>query len=234
MGLRDKDLQHCVEDIFEIDAYKSKMGEDKDICVLSFSTINEQSAKDLEIFFEKGYPFVLDADSTSGEQSDGTYKVFVEIERGRNTPENIVELLSGVTNLTDQEYKFRYYKGFRSMPATIEMFSEAIPLDADSYGIKVNENNMDNYKNFFNKSYAESIEMKDDILTIKNTYADPVSFNVVDFGKVDSININEALNVNDFAEVIWLTKYIGDYNVTKYGTKIVLENNGHQLVLTRR
>ena len=58
----------------------------------------------------------------------------------------------------------------------------AIPLDADSYGIKVNENNMDNYKNFFNKSYAESIEMKDDILTIKNTYADPVSFNVVDFG----------------------------------------------------
>ena len=234
MGLRDKDLQHCVEDIFEIDAYKSKRGEDKDICVLSFSTINEQSAKDLENFFEKGYPFVLDADSTSGEQSDGTYKVFVEIERGRNTPENIVELLSGVTNLTDQEYKFRYYKGFRSMPATIEMFSEAIPLDADSYGIKVNENNMDNYKNFFNKSYAESIEMKDDILTIKNTYADPVSFNVVDFGKVDSININEALNVNDFAEVIWLTKYIGDYNVTKYGTKIVLENNGHQLVLTRR
>ena len=36
MGLRDKDLEHCVENIFEIDAYKSKMGEDKDICVLSF------------------------------------------------------------------------------------------------------------------------------------------------------------------------------------------------------
>ena len=215
MGLRDKDLEHCVENIFEIDAYKSKMGEDKDICVLSFSTINEQSAKDLENFFEKGYPFVLDADSTSGEQSDGTYKVFVEIERGRKTPENIVELLDGVAKLTDQEYKFRYYKGFRSMPANLETFSEAIPLDADSYGIKVNEN-------------------KEDILTVKNKYADPVSFNVIDFGKVDSININEALNVNDFAEVIWLTKYLGDYNVTKYGTKIVLENNGHQLVLTRR
>ena len=120
------------------------------------------------------------------------------------------------------------------MPANLETFSEAIPLDADSYGIKVNENNMDNYKNFFNRSYAESIEMKENILTVKNKYADPVSFNVIDFGKVDSININEALNVNDFAEVIWLTKYLGDYNVTKYGTKIVLENNGHQLVLTRR
>jgi len=234
MGLREHDLKDCIENIFEIDSYKSKMGDDKDICVLSFSAITEQSAKDLENFFEKGYPFVLDADATSGEQKDGTYKVFVEIERGRETPERIAELLDGITKLTDQEYKFRYYKGFRSMPATLDTFNETIPLDADSYGIKVNENNMDNYKNFFNKSYAESIEMKEDILTVKNTFADPVSFNVVDFGKIDSININEALNVNDFAEVIWLTKYLGDYNVTKYGTKIVLENNGHQLVLTRR
>ena len=37
MGLRDKDLEHCVENILEIDAYNPKMGEDKDICVLSFS-----------------------------------------------------------------------------------------------------------------------------------------------------------------------------------------------------
>ena len=37
------------------------------------------------------------------------------------------------------------------MPATLDTFNETIPLDADSYGIKVNENNMDNYKNFFNK-----------------------------------------------------------------------------------
>ena len=93
MGLREHDLKDCIENIFEIDSYKSKMGDDKDICVLSFSAITEQSAKDLENFFEKGYPFVLDADATSGEQKDGTYKVFVEIERGRETPERIAELL---------------------------------------------------------------------------------------------------------------------------------------------
>ena len=46
MGLREHDLKDCIENIFEIDSYKSKMGDDKDICVLSFSAITEQSAKD--------------------------------------------------------------------------------------------------------------------------------------------------------------------------------------------
>ena len=62
------------------------MGDDRDIIVLSFSTKNEGSAKDLENFLEKGYPFVLDADATNGEQADGMYKVFVEIQRGKDAP----------------------------------------------------------------------------------------------------------------------------------------------------
>ena len=44
----------------------------------------------LENFIEKGYPFVLDADVTSGEQSDGTYKVFVEIERNKDEVEKVM------------------------------------------------------------------------------------------------------------------------------------------------
>ena len=32
-------------------------------------------------FVESGYDFVLDADKTSGEQADGKFRVFVELER---------------------------------------------------------------------------------------------------------------------------------------------------------
>ena len=74
-----------VDNIIEIDSYKSKMGNDADIVTLAFSIHGNEPAKDLENFIEKGYPFVLDADVTSGEQSDGTYKVFVEIERSKET-----------------------------------------------------------------------------------------------------------------------------------------------------
>jgi hypothetical protein len=53
MGLRKDDLIDLVDRIFEIDSFKSKMGDDKDICVLSFSTKNEGSAKDLENLLKK-------------------------------------------------------------------------------------------------------------------------------------------------------------------------------------
>ena len=73
--------------------------------------------------------------------------------------------------------------------------------------------------------------MKDDVLTVKNTYAQPVSFKVMDFGK--DIEIKENINMEDMAEVIWLTKYLGDYNINKYGKDLVLENQGYVLKLRR-
>ena len=75
MGLRQSDLEFTVDPVFEIDSYKSKMGDDEDIVVLSFSVNGEQPAKDLVNFVETGYNFVLDADKTSGEQADKKYRV---------------------------------------------------------------------------------------------------------------------------------------------------------------
>ena len=130
MGLQAKDLRSLVYDIFEIDSFKSKMGEDKDIVVLSFSVKSQEPANDLMNFLEKGYPFVLDADVTSGEQPDGTYKVFVEMERGRDIPQQITEIVDGVKKLADlDELKFRYYKSFDSMNANEQNISETVPLD---------------------------------------------------------------------------------------------------------
>ena len=80
MGLRENDLKHMVHNVFEIDSFKSKMGEDEDIVTLSFSIRDKAPADDLVKFLEGGYSFILDADSTAGEQSDGTYKVFIELE----------------------------------------------------------------------------------------------------------------------------------------------------------
>ena len=45
MGLNQGDLRSLVYDIFEIDSFKSKMGDDKNIVVLSFSARTRESAK---------------------------------------------------------------------------------------------------------------------------------------------------------------------------------------------
>lgn len=236
MGLQKKDLHDLVYHIFEIDSYQSKMGSDKNIVTVSFSVNDKGPGEDLVSFIEKGYSFVLDADVTAGEQSDGTYKVFIELERSRDVVDQILEVVDGVSKLTGvDDFKFRYYKNFRSMPATQENLEEMIPTDPDSYGIKVNENNLDNYKNFFNRSYLEDIQMYDNILSIKKTYADPINFKFVDIDHKDNIiaNLNETFNINSYPEVLFLTKYIGDYNISKYGEDLLLENADKVLVVRR-
>ena len=236
MGLRAGDLRDMIYEIFEIDSFASKMGDDQNIITLSFSVKTKESADDLVSFLEKGYDFILDADVTAGEQSDGTFKVFVELERVRDAHEQIVEVVDGIKKLAEKDkLKFRYYKDFRSHEATLENIQQYVPEDPDNYGIVANESNMNNFKNFFSKSFVESIDMLDDILTIKKMYADPLHFKFVDIGERELVlnNITESLNFNDFAEVIYLSKYIGNYNITKYGKKLTLENNGKALVLER-
>lgn len=236
MSLNNEDLKDLVDKIVEIDAYKSKMGSDSDIITVALSTKTKESADDLAGFIERGYSFVLDADATPGEQSDGMYKVFVELERDQRAAEQIMELANGLQNLTGRnDLKFRYYKNFRSKPLTQEALEEMIPTSADDYGTKVNETNLSNYKNFFNKSFVEDVYMEDEMIVIKKAYADPVAFKFIDFGPTQETldNITESFNANDFSEIIFLSKYIGDYNITKYGKKLTFENAGNTLVLER-
>lgn len=237
MGLQKNDLRDLANNIFEIDSFKSKMGSDEEIVVLSFSVNSEEPAHDLMNFFEKGYDFILDSDVTSSEQSDGTYKVFVEIERNNNIPNQILEIVDGFTKLTDiDQPKFRYYKSFKSYDVNEQLLNDIVPQDKESYNIKKEESMMENYKNFFNRSYVEDISVLGDTLHISKKYADPLAFDIVDFGDKEPTlaAITESINVNDFAEIIFLSKYIGDYNITKFGDVLTFENDNKTLVLRRK
>jgi len=234
MTLQAGDLVHLVDNVLEIDSYKSKMGDDANIITVSFSVKNKHAADDLNEFIEKGYSFVLDSDVTVGEQSDGMYKVFVEIERDKSAADNIFEIIDGVRKLSSvDDFRYRYYKNFRSEELTLENLAKDVPTDPDSYGITANETNLSNYKNFFNRSYLEESYMIGDKLVVKKAYADPITFDFLEFTTSKNLRIDEAFNVNAFAEILFLTKYLGDYNISKYGDKIVLENKGHALVVKR-
>jgi hypothetical protein len=237
MGLKKGDLRDLVYDIFEIDSFSSKMGSDKDIVTLSFSVKERNAADDLMQFLERGYNYILDADVTPGQQSDGTYKVFVEMERNTDVIGNILDVVDGVKSLSDVDgFRFRYYKNFRSRDADEESLQEMVPVDPDNYGVVTNETSLNNYKNFFNKSYLENVDMLEDTIILKRKYADPIAFEFVDFGDIRTINenIEGPLDLmNSYPEVLFLTKYLGDYNISKYGDKLVFENNDAALVVKR-
>jgi hypothetical protein len=237
MGLHKGDLKDLVYNIFEIDSYKSKMGNDRDIVTISFSTLTKESGEDLVDFIEKGYNFVLDADVTAGEQSDGTYKVFVEMERRSSVPQEIVELINGLKNLCELDnFKYRYYKSFESNEIEEELLSQSIPLTAEDYEQIVNESNLNNYKNFFSKSFIENVSVNENIITIKKAYADPLSFEFIKFDDKNIIleSIEGKFNLMEsYPEILFLTKYIGDYNISKYGEELIFENGNKALIVKR-
>jgi hypothetical protein len=236
MALNRHDLKYCVDHIFEVDSYQSKMGTDDKIVVLSFRVKPMQAAEDLVNFIEKGYEFVLDADKTSGEQTDGYYRVFVEIERSRHVGKQITEILDGIKKLADvNEFKFRYYKNFRSQSADQATLETIVPKDSDEYSIRKNETAMENYKNFFANSYVDDVIMEDNHILFRKKYAEPLRFRFVDQGiTVNKLKeIKENFNLDKVPEMLYLSKYIGDYNISIYGNKYVLENDRHCVILEK-
>ena len=135
-GLEYGDLKRLVHPKLHLDQFKSKMGEDADIIVLSFKIGGKEPATDLMNFIERGYDWVLDADISSGELDDGEYLVFVEIERTPEAVEQIEKLLDDMMNLTEQdlaEWRFQYRKDPEEFELTPENLRKYVALTPTSY-----------------------------------------------------------------------------------------------------
>lgn len=135
-GLEASDLAHLVDTTVTVDEYKSKMGADEEICVLTFKVQGKDPARDLVSFIEKSYDWVLDADASSGELDDGTYLVFVEIDREANMIDNIITMFEDLERLTDipmQDWLVVNSKPRRSGKLTPEFLRSAIPTSPSEY-----------------------------------------------------------------------------------------------------
>jgi hypothetical protein len=138
-GLEQGDLSRLVHNKLHIDEFKSKMGSDADIIVLSFKVDGKEPANDLMNFVERGYDWILDADVSSGELEDGQYLVFAEMERDPSAAKHIYQLMSDVMNLTDNDlsdWKFQYRKNSREHDITPENLADVIPMTPESYRSK--------------------------------------------------------------------------------------------------
>jgi len=93
-GLEAGDLKRLIHPELHVDEFKSKLGDDSDVITISFKVATKEPAQDLVAFVEKGYEWVLDADASSGEMDDGSYIVFVELDRNKDAAENIMSLLT--------------------------------------------------------------------------------------------------------------------------------------------
>ena len=133
LGFRD--LEGLLKPTIHVDEFSSKMGDDDDIIVISFFVRDQQAAKDLMMWFEKGYDFVLDADRSPGEIRPGRYLVYVELRRRSTAGGNIEQLLDDLNTLTEFEDSTAWTMHYRDqeIPFTRDAFDATVPLTPRAY-----------------------------------------------------------------------------------------------------
>lgn len=232
-GLRQLDLAEMVLDTFGVDTFKSKMGEDRDVCVVSFKLKDRSPAKDLMEFIEKSYDFVLDADVSSGEDNKGQYSVFVELSRTPQLAEQIKDITYGVKKLTGiEEFKFKYHKDTETVSVNEDNLKSKIPLSANDYDAFLNNMQLESVKGFFNKTLMDDLTIDADVITIHKPFDKRVKLRWI---QEDQAVVEGAISLDPeaTAETFWLTKVLGDYNINKVGDRFIFTNGDRSMILQR-
>ena len=136
-----------------IDAFQAKLGRDEDVSVIQFQSDNKDVAADLVSFVESGHDYVLDADFSAAKNKQKMYNIFVELERCESLPNNIMELVRDMENVTGiLPWKFKFYKNeeFHSMNET--NLNSLIPTTAEQYQFLTDDTTDEDINTLFKES----------------------------------------------------------------------------------
>lgn len=237
-GLRSGDLKEFVNPLFTVDQYKSKMGEDADVVVLGFRVREKHPALDLMEFMEKGYPFILDADVSAGEEHDGQYQVFVEIKRSPELPEQLRQLMKGLGQLcANEDWRFRYQKADHSVEFNEDTVGRNIPLTPDEYKQKVLEIKNTEVGNFFDQGSVDVSLDENNVLTFSKPYSGSVNATLVSLGNYEDVKASLpgriSMDESSQSQVLFLTKYLGRYDIDKIENKFLIRNDSRAMVIEK-
>jgi hypothetical protein len=237
-GLRANDLKEFVSEFFSIDQYKSKMGEDQDVAVLNFKVKEKHPAMDLVEFIETGYGFVLDADMSSGEEHDGQYQVFVEIQRTEKLPQQVNELLRGIGKLTDvREWEFSYQKQKSKHKFDEETLKTHVPVTPSDYRNKIVEFKNNDLKEFFDQGAVDISLDEENNIVFSKPYSGNLEAKFLSIGDYDNVKNTVpgglSLDESSQSQVLFLTKFLGNYDINKIESKFLIRNGNKAVVLEK-
>jgi|TARA_R110000803_G_scaffold8033_4_gene25877 hypothetical protein len=235
-GLKSGDLEGVVNKRFTVDQFKSKMGDDRNIMVLTFTVDGMAPAKDLERFAETGYKEVLDADATPGTMEDGKHRVFIEFARVESVDKHIRNFLDDLKKLTNIEtFEFTYHKREVPFEASAKNLSDVLPRTAIAYTQKINSLKLGETKDFFDKFQMLEVKLDKNIISVKKQGSDEtLKFELHSFGPTNLV-MNETkafkIDIESMAECTHLTKYFGPYNITKTNEDRFIFSKGNESAL---
>lgn len=158
------DMEGHVTPTLGIDEFKSQIGEDSDIIVLNFLVSGEAVGNDLVDWLERGYDWIIDAETSPGEVLDGKFMVFAEMNRRSTAPRRIIEVLEDLQTLTGVPVEDWQLKiAGKKMPASAENIQNNVCLDANEYRAQ-HESELNEWREIAGIKTKKTQELQPDLL----------------------------------------------------------------------
>lgn len=238
-GLRAGDLKGMVSHRFSIDKFTSKMGDDSNILVIAFKVHDKFPAIDLMEFIERGYPEVLDADMSTGEESDGGYSVFLEIERNDKAVDLLSTILQGIGRLCSIDtWRFKYFKDVAGHDFTKDTMKKEVPLSKSDYIARVKTQKVSDVSDVLNQGSAEIADIDEsNNLTFSRPFSGDLTVKLESIGEYaqlkDQLLGKIQLDETAISQVAFLEKYLGNYEIHKIENKFLIRNGSKAVIIQK-
>jgi hypothetical protein len=117
------------------------------------------------------------------------------------------------------------------------MLRKIVPETPMAYEGFMNKTKTESIKKFFNKTLMDDLVLENDVITIKKPFNKFVRLKIIGEDNTQHIleNTEDTTTVDQTStsEVFWLTKVLGDYNITKIGENFLFDNKGRAMLLQR-
>lgn len=208
-GLRRGDLRGLVKDLLSVDHFQSKV--DDSAIVVAFYARNQEVAKDLNRFIQKGAYDLLDTEVSPAPNSDGDYLVFVELELNKKANEIIGQICQDVSELAEITKWIVDPRKFGKMDPTSPKGVKDILIEPIKLYIK----------EFFGDSSETKVDESANGLVLKNDLFDDVEI------EVESVTTKnpEFSEINNIDDAFLVQTILGSkFRVVESRGTLVVEN----------
>jgi hypothetical protein len=191
MSLKRDDLKGTILPQVSIDEFEPKAGDDKDVIVVAFYLTDEDPAKDLNTFIQRGVVDTLDIEVSPNTDDEGRYLVFVEMSRNDTFPNKFQALLKDIKNVAgDVKWEVRTYfseeKTFAANDPALYNYLILSPVDyVPKEEFKMKEIN-ERISDFFTDSLAPNLTIDKNVITMTHNRRKIVA-EVTDVGDYDEV-----------------------------------------------
>jgi len=240
MSLKNGDLHGTLKPEVSIDEFEPKSGSQDEVIVVAFYLDDEDPAKDLNTFIQRGFIDTLDVEVSPNTDDHGNYLVFVEMNRDESFPNKFQALLKDIENVAGElDWKVSTYlsdgKTFQFNDPELFNFVIIDPeqtITKDEFKMKSMKEDI---SNFFSNSMLSRLTLVDNTVTLAANGKTIVA-EVADVGEYDIVIGRNFLSESAFRvdrvpyESKVLESILGNYQVLPIG-KYLCVSNGDKVVL---